>query len=344
MPKPPIPVLMITLDENYNPIGKYKFFGSKAEAGKITSISSSSISEIVRQKIGHYIRTYNGKTVTFVRANSTKKEKEQHIQRIKDYFLHKSVSMVYFMLYLDEYYIPTGKYEIFKSQAEAGEITSIAQPSISAIVNQRLGYYTATHKNGRTVTFIRGNSTEKEKEKHIQRIKDHFLHKSVIIIYLDKYYNPTGKYEFFVSQTEAKEVTNTPQYSISGIVNQRPGYYIRTYNGKTITFVRANATEEEKEKHIQRIKDHFLHKSIIMIYLDMHYNPTGEYEIFGNMAKASKITDIPTSYISNIVNQKRNKYTATHKNGRTVTFIRANATKEDIKSHIKRIKDAKQAT
>ncbi len=426
MPRQAVHVLMLYLNKYYNHTGEYEFFGSQTEAGKITGISSSSISEIVRQKIGHYIRTYNGKTVTFVRANSTRKEKEQHLQRIKDYFLHKSVIMIYLdrrynpagkyevfgsqaearevtgaqsnisaivnqrlgnyttthkngktvtfvranatkeeinnhikrikdakkpnesypipvlMLYLDEYYNPAGEYEFFGSQTEAGKITSINSSSISTIVRQKIGHYIRTY-NGKTVTFVRANATEKEKEQHIQRIKDYFLHKSVIMIYLDRRYNPAGKYEVFGSQAEAGKITGIAKYTIYRIINQRISYCIRTYNGKTVTFVRANSTRKEKEQHLQRIKDYFLHKSVIMIYLDRNYNPTGEYKIFGSQTEAKEVTNITRSNISVLVNQSPGHYTATHKNGKTVTFVRANATKEEINNHIKRIKDAKQA-
>ncbi len=166
----------------------------------------------------------------------------------------------------------------------------------------------------------------------------------VLMLYLNKYYNHTGEYEFFGSQTEAGKITGIAKYTIYRIINQRISYCIRTYNGKTVTFVRANSTRKEKEQHIQRIKDYFLHKSVIMIYLDRNYNPTGKYKIFRSQTEAGEVTNITLSNISVIVNQSPGHYTATHKNGRTVTFVRANATKEDIKSHIKRIKDAKQAT
>ncbi len=81
-----------------------------------------------------------------------------------------------------------------------------------------------------------------------------------------------------------------------------------------------------------------------MIYIDENNENTGEYEIFKSRSEASEFTGVARPSIYGIINQKNNRYTATHKNGRKVTFVNASATKEDINNHIKRIKDAKQAT
>ncbi len=327
-----VTVGVIYLDENNEPTGEYEIFES-----------------IVNQKRNKYTVTHkNGRKVTFVPANSTKEDIKKHLKKINANRIRKPVAVK--MIYIDENNEPTDKYEVFKSRREASRATSVHSSVISNIINQKNNRYTATHRNGRRVTFVNANATQKEIYKHLKRIKEIENDTSPIsvkMIYLDENNEPIGEYEIFESRAETSRATDINAGHISSIINQKNNRYTATHrNGRRVTFVNANATQKEIYKHLKRIKEIENDTSPIsvkMIYLDENNEPIGEYEIFESEHEASRITGVTNPIISNIINQKRNRYTATHKNGRTVTFVRGNATKEEIKNHIERIKDAKQA-
>ncbi len=77
---------------------------------------------------------------------------------------------------------------------------------------------------------------------------------------------------------------------------------------------------------------------VVMLYLDENLEYTGEMKFLKIGGKAFKSTGVAHQSISQIIDQKNNRYTATHKNGRRVTFVNADATQKEIYKHLRRVK------
>ncbi len=258
-----IPTVALYLNKNNEYTRKYEVFESRREASNATGVHTSDISNIINQRQYYYTATHrNGQRVTFVNADATQKEINEHLKRVKE-VEHNPSPVSVKILYLDENKKYTGEYEIFTSEAEASEFTGVTQQSISSIIHQIKHYYTSTHKiNGRRVTFVNANATQKEIYKHLKRIKEIENDTSPIsvkMIYLDENNEPIGEYEIFTSETEASKFTGVTQQSISSIIHQIKHRYTSTHkiNGRRVTFVNTNATQEEIKKHIQRITNRY---------------------------------------------------------------------------------------
>ena len=248
-------------------------------------------------------------------------------------------------LYLDENRKYTGKYEVFESRNETSRTTGVGSGSISGIINQIQHKYTATHRNGRKVTFVNAYATEKEVVEHLKRVEEVENDPSPIptkMMYLNENKEYTGEYATFESEAEASRVTGVSSGEVSEIINPKKNQYTTTHNnGRKVTFVDANATQKDVDRHLKRVKEieHYRSPtiSVKIIYLDENNEPTGEYEVFESRTETSRVTGVADSSISDIINQRKYKYTATNKNGKKITFVNADATEEEIKKHIQRI-------
>ncbi len=165
-------------------------------------------------------------------------------------------------LYLDENREYTGKYEVFESRSEASRTTGVRVGNIYNIINQKQYHYIATHRNGRKVTFVNASATKEEIDEQLRRVKEIESDPSPIsvkMLYIDENNEPTGEYEIFTSETEASEFTGVAQQSISSIIHQIKHRYTATHkkNGRKVTFVNADATQEEVDKHMKKMESRY---------------------------------------------------------------------------------------
>ena len=176
-------------------------------------------------------------------------------------------------LYLDENNEYTGKYEVFESGAEASRTTNVSSGEIYKIINPKKNHYTATHRNGRKVTFVNAYSTIKEIKKHLNRVKNKKRGPKPVpvrMVYLDN----IGEYEIFESIHETFRATGVKVSNIYSILNQKGNKYTAKHkrNDRKITFVNANTTQKEIDKRIDALKNKkkIRRKSIStkMIYLN----------------------------------------------------------------------------
>ncbi len=340
----PIAVKMIYIDENNESTEEYEVFESRSKASRATDVHSGHISGIIDPTKHHYTATHrNRRKVTFVNASATKEEIDEQLRRVKEIESDPSPISVK-MLYIDENDEYTGEYEIFESGHETSRVTGVDSRHLSRIINQIQHNYTATHKNGRKVTFVNASATKEEIDEQLRRVKEvknDTYPVSVKMIYIDENNEDTGEYEVFESRGETSRAADVAQTSIYGIINQRQHNYTATHkNGRKVTFVNASATKEEIDEQLRRVKEvknDTYPVSVKMIYIDENNEDTGEYEVFESRGETSRAADVAQTSIYGIINQKNNRYTATHKNGKKVTFVNANATKEEIKKHIQRI-------
>ncbi len=252
-----IPVVALYLDENNEYTGKYEVFESRMETYRTTGVHSSVISHIINQSNDSYTSTHrNGNKVTFVNAYATEEEVNKHLKRVKE-VEYGTYPVAVRIIYLDENNKPTGEYEIFTSETEASKFTGVNSGSISNIINQKQYHHITTHRNGNKVTFVNASATEEEVDKHLKRVKKieyDTYPVAVVMIYLDENNEYTGKYESFESRMEASNTTGVNSGSISNIINQKNNHYTTMHrNSQRITFVNANATQEEINEHIQKI-------------------------------------------------------------------------------------------
>ncbi len=145
------------------------------------------------------------------------------------------------MIYLNDNYEATGKYEIFKSIGEASRITGIYVQHIQQIISPKHMQYTATHKrNGRRVTFVPHNATTQNIKERIKKVQTIRSNTPILIkmIYLDDNKENTEEYEVFESMSKASKSTDISVSRISKIVQPKYKNYTATHkkNQRKVTF------------------------------------------------------------------------------------------------------------
>lgn len=203
------------------------------------------------------------------------------------------------LLELDEEFNHTGIREPFDSQRQAGRETGVSSGYIYTIRNPEQFGTTATDKRtGLPVTFVHADSTEEEILGWLKHVKDS-MHKyriAVKLLKLDRNFNYTGEFEIFDSTTESEKIIGSSHSTISGILNS---VSVKTTKDKRtnlpVTFVRADATEEEIEKWLDIVKKT---AKISQRKIKVVYVKSGKAQLVTSIRKASKATGINQRTIS----------------------------------------------